>query len=154
MRSKITVRLFSLLCVLGVLIIGCAPRGETKNLDEILANAKGRYTALQREGKIEKPLQEKMANLGDALDALVSQAETGSVRVAESATGVAVELAELTPKAGYTARPAFGELTKQYRHLGKSDDGRVVEGAKVKLLVARTYSLLAGELETSAFRVG
>lgn len=147
--SKIT-RFLTLLGVSALLVGavgGCGPRGETKSLDEVLSLARDRYqTAL--EGVNETELRSSLDELSSRLDMMSST--SGSL--VSDAKSVSKLLADLTNRAGFTARPALAELSGQYREVG----ARVVpadEQGRVKLLVTRTYNLLASELESTQFKV-
>jgi hypothetical protein len=83
---------------------------------------------------------------------------TDAKLIATEAEAQARLLATLVTKAGYTSRPSLGELSAQYRKLAAdlnaaagTENEQVVSTAR--LLVARTYSLIASELETVRFAV-
>ena len=88
---------------------------------------------------------QEVAGLLSELDAMLKNPEGEAAR---RAPVVGDRLSALVKRAGYTARPAFHELTNQFRML--SETGKGNPGA-VKLLVSRTYGLLASELETTRF---
>ncbi|WKZ56351.1 MAG: hypothetical protein QY326_06350 [Bdellovibrionota bacterium] len=106
--SKIT-RFLTLLGVSALLVGavgGCGPRGETKSLDEVLSLARDRYqTAL--EGVNETELRSSLDELSSRLDMMSST--SGSL--VSDAKSVSKLLADLTSRAGFTARPALAELS-------------------------------------------
>jgi hypothetical protein len=57
-------------------------------------------------------------------------------------------LSELTTYAGYTTRPALGELAEQWIGLKAS-----AEAPSTRLLISRTYGVLASELEAVGFAI-
>lgn len=133
--------LFALILIAA---IGCAPRGETKSLDEILQIATRRYEkALAAD--VDPTTKERLAELASHLE----RVREGK-KVSTASTFVADELHKLTDSSGYTSRPAMGELANQYRSIAKA--GNSSEDQRI-LLVSRTYTLLAQELETMKFRV-
>ncbi len=128
-------------------ISGCLPRGETKTLDEIYASAKSSFSKVDTKsvagdsgatlGKLVAKLNE-IGEAGDGFDYVSSTKE------------VADALTSLADHAGYTSRPSLGELAKQYRLFTPAAEATATR-SKAKLLVARTYSLVQGELETTKF---
>jgi len=130
-----------------VALQGCLPRGETHTLDQVLKDARSQYASVDKKGIPSdlSPSVDRLATLlqeiGDASDVNSLGAKTKEV------SGI---LASLTLRAGYTSRPSLGELASQYRTFSIGGDET---RAKAKLLVARTYSLIAGELQTTKFGV-
>lgn len=124
---------------------GCAPRGETKTLDEVLTEARDRFRAVSSKAA-NSQAQGSVNSLATKLD-LISQAH-GSL-AANEVGAIADILQGLSLHAGYPSRPAIAELETQYRELSASAAGP--SSAVAKLLAARTFTLVAGELETSAF---
>ena len=141
-----------ILVVLLVLALqACAPRGETRTLNQVLTSAKDRYarvTAIKDGSSYNKLLDEVV----DAMDELV----VGGPRQAELTARVEridQILSQLVDVAGYPSRPAMGELIDQYRAVSRRATESGLSLAQLKLLVARTYNLLAVELETTKFAV-
>lgn len=126
----------------------CAPRGETRTLDEILASSKARYS--QSSSAVSQDVGATLSNISRQLEALVAG---DAMHAGQDLGNIAEALSGLAAKAGYTVRPAMGELTAQYRNLASGAGHGQVTAAQIKLLAARTYDLLAGELETTKFGV-
>lgn len=124
----------------------CAPRGETKTLEEILANSKQRYEATQN---VQIPDAAKSGVVTATKDMERALTLSASNELAPVLSEIGSTLQGLVASAGFTSRPAMNELAMQFRNLGAGD---AASSDQVKLLVARTYTLLASELETSAFR--
>lgn len=141
-------RSFVLIFILAALVSGCAPRGETKSLDEVLQLAKDRYAEVAAKAP-EGAVRGSLDALTQELDRLV--ASKGAA--ATQARQISMLLSGLTDKAGFTARPGLTELSQQYRRIASSGDVPANEGSRVKLLVARTYNLVASELESTKFSV-
>lgn len=148
----------------------CAPRGETKSLDEVLQIAKYRYEDAATKNKLDSKTQAVLEDIKSHLSTLEEKVDETKDRVAFLSTARAMDssLRELILHVGYTTRPAFSEIISQYDNLAFADGDRervtqVSQDAdpsrwefspsSVKLLVARTYTLLAQELETSKFQV-
>ena len=82
------------------------------------------------------------------VEALLGQLDTAQ---AGHLYEVGAALGELVDRAGYTTRPALTEVCAQYMNLSTNQQQPKPE--QVKLLAARTYTLLASELETNQFRL-
>ena len=151
--------------VLGILV-SCAPRGETKSLEEVFQIAKTRYERSLSAVELTADTDSALSQLGDSMQELL-QADTTDA-VAKAASRVEMLLGQLVVKAAYTNRPAIGELLKAYRGLtgdsgrevalsvSASDQGSATAATNIetrKLLVARSYNALSQELETTSFRV-
>jgi hypothetical protein len=151
--------------VLGILV-SCAPRGETKSLEEVFQIAKTRYERSLSAVELTADTDTVLSQLGDSMQELL-QADTTDA-VAKAASRVEMLLGQLVVKAAYTNRPAIGELLKAYRGLtgdsgrevalsvSASDQGSATAATNIetrKLLVARSYNALSQELETTSFRV-
>lgn len=140
-------RLTAFLLVL-VLLAGCLPRGETRTLQEVYSEAHSRFVAANP-AQVPADLAQTVQSLAGKLESLASETSSDSVSGAHE---IAQMLADLTPRAGYTSRPALGELAAQFRSFQEKSLRRESNvTARGKLLAARTYSLLAGELETTRF---
>jgi hypothetical protein len=135
-------RVIKSLVIVGsvIAISACAPRGESKSLSEVLDGAKTRYAEASGKTQVEglSALEGSLANL------IENPSAAGAKSISET-------LRKLIMKTGYTSRPALGELIEQYQIIGFDTSEMPVNRARVKLLVARTYNLLARELETTAF---
>lgn len=155
--------------VLGALV-SCAPRGETKSLEEVFQIAKTRYERSLSAVELSADTDSALSQLGESMQELL-QANTTEA-VGKAASQVEMLLGQLVVKAAYTNRPAIGELLKAYRGLtgesgrevalsvSASDEGSANAHASGvtnietrKLLVARSYNALSQELETTSFRV-
>ncbi|NDC39788.1 MAG: hypothetical protein EBZ48_17440, partial [Proteobacteria bacterium] len=140
--------------VLGVfllLLVGCAPRGETKSLQEVLDIARNHYVELTRAQESET-LKGTLIELARNLEDMVSANGAGA-QVAQASGNVASKLSQLVHTAGYTSRASIGEILLQHRVLVEDATRSEVNGARVKLLVARTYSVISSEVETTKFAV-
>ncbi|MBX7143660.1 MAG: hypothetical protein K1X79_04345 [Oligoflexia bacterium] len=137
------------LVVLMCCLSACAPRGETKNLDEILAASKARYSRVSS-AMAQQDVGAALSTVSKHLEALVSG---DAMHAGQDLGQVADLLSQLVSKSGYTVRPAMGEIMAQYRNLASSSGHTQVTSAQLKLLAARTYDLLSGELETTKFGV-
>jgi hypothetical protein len=135
--------------VLSVSLIGCGPRGETLTLDEVLANAKQRYSRISAAGA-GQDVQLVLGELQKGLDTLSSGDMSAAQTELES---IATNLNKLVSKAGYTVRPSLGEMLAQYRTLSQAAAAGSLTVPQLKLLTARTYELLASEMETTKFGV-
>ena len=132
-------------------LVGCAPRGETRTLEEVLDTARSRYIEQARGEQVE-PLKTTLLDLSKSLE--VMTAANGAVgQVAPDASKVADTLTTLVRTSGYTSRASMGEIIMQHRVLGSDAAKGEVNSARVKLLVARTYNVPTSELETTKFAV-
>jgi hypothetical protein len=128
----------------------CGPRGESHTVDEIFTDAKAGYVSAS--ANLTPDLGTSLKTLSGSLDRLAGIGGGGDAR--PIAGEIAGTLTTLSAKAGYTARPALAELTNQYRSIANSSGAPMTLGAgNLKLLAARTYSLLTAELTTSRFRL-
>ena len=157
MKKFILKRLIASSFVIGsaLALCSCAPRGETKSLDEILADSKSKFSAQIENTKssLEQGVAESIAKLNDSLAGVLSHANKGS-DVADASTPVISSLEPLILKAGYASRPALGEILMQHRVLlNDLKNGEKVSEARIKLLVARTYATVTSELESTKFAV-
>ena len=136
-----------LLLVLTIISVSaCAPRGESKTLEEVLQLSQDRYSEASEEAgsvKVAGVLKQTSRHL----ESLLGGDPTGQSKLMYETANL---LSDLTQNAGYTSRPAMTELVNQYRELGHI--GRA-ERDQVALLVSRTYSILASELETTKFQL-
>ena len=133
-------KLLSIL-TLAILLTSCAPRGEYKTVDSLLAISKERYAKV---ASIETPAKAELAPLTEKLERVLKDQQL--------AAEIAATLRKLTNKAGYPSRPAMSELVLQYENIATNPSALINE-ASLKLLTSRTFNLLAAELQTTAFRV-
>jgi len=136
----ITLGLVSILC-----LSACGPRGESRPLDDILQSSQQRYNMVRRvevPAEVRETLDQSILNM----EALLADSD-----VAENSGEMSRHLLILSEQAGYTNRPALFEIMKQYQSMKERAGQGGVHPASVKLLVSRTYSLFASELETTRF---
>jgi hypothetical protein len=93
-----------------------------------------------------------LKTLSSSLDRL---AGIGGAGEAKTISGeVATNLNDLSVKMGYTSRAAMAEIVSQYRTIAEAQNSTLSIGApNLKLLAARTYSLLTAELKTTQFKI-
>jgi len=133
-------------------LASCGPRGESKSVQEVLDTARDRFAkediaALKPEASQNvQALVREIEGMVKATDRLVTD---GNGAVSEGAARAVTNLEAVIERSGVTVRPAIAELTNQYRMLAIARDP--INPGAVKLLVARTYSTLCSELETSKF---
>lgn len=132
------------LMLIGLLMASaCAPRGESKSIEEILSLAKDRYTRVSGVS-VSKEVRADLDMTVKQMGSLLSGGKT-----AGSAEEIAQLIDELLPHASFTVRPGLTELMTQFGELADTDAD--VPESTLKLLVSRTYSSLASELETGRF---
>ena len=138
--------------LLSVLVLsGCWTRGESRSLDEVLAMAKARYQKASGAG-LEGGLSQILSGVQSRLEKLPNLKDPGSLKV--ESTEIAGTLTELITRSGYPSRPALTELVAQYRALSdRLGAGAGVNEGALKLLVSRTYFLLASELQSTKFKL-
>lgn len=138
-------------CVAATLVlVGCAPRGESHTVDQILNDARSSYAST----KVDVPsdVGSSLTTLTGSLDKLAGLGGGGDSR--QIAGSVADTLGALVSKAGFTQRPQMSELMNQYRSVAGAQGAPTTLGApNLKLLVARTYTLLSAELTSTKFRI-
>lgn len=150
--QKLTTRFVStLVCLIScVSIVGCGPRGESHSIDQILSDARGGYESVA--GKVSTNEGAAIKSLASNIDKVAGIGGGGDARSLSS--DIASQLEGLSVRAGYTARPAMAELVNQYRNVAADKSAGLSIGAPhLKLLAARTYSLLTAELNTTQFRL-
>lgn len=151
-NQKLTARFISVLvCVVSVVsFAGCGPRGEAHTVDQILSDARGGYESVA--SKVSPNDNGAIRTLTSNIDKVAGIGGGGDARSLSS--DIAAQLEGLSVRAGYTARPAMAELVNQYRNVAADKGANVSIGAPhLKLLAARTYSLLTAELNTTQFRL-
>lgn len=129
--------------ILLTLLIGCAPRGEYKSTNELLTKAKQRYAKNFNQSS---PVAGDLKTLTALLDNLVNDENQADAKEISEA------LRELNSKAGYTMRPALSEIILQYEGIAQAQTLANKAGT-LKLIVSRTYNLLASELESTGFKL-
>lgn len=134
--------------VVALALQACAPRGEYSSLDEVLNAAKDRYKSSSKHAA-SADVSKRLSELEGHLTKL--EGAKSATDVAAASKGVVDGLDSLTPRAGYTSRPAMGQLSDQYRKLAATKPEEKVAQPQLKLIVSRTYSLLASELNGIRF---
>jgi hypothetical protein len=139
----------------AVAVLGCQPRGESRTLDEIFTDARSAYQSSALSSSPSAAggvIAEELKGLALSLDKLAGINGAGDGRTVSA--DVAETLSQLIEKAGIPSRPAIAELINQYRTIADGAGAPPVLGApNLKLLAARTYSLLKSELSAAAFRL-
>ena len=135
-----------------MLASGCAPRGETQNMNDLVAQARDRLRVAEQ-GAAASPAKQQVAQVIEKLAAMEKVQDPAILKPAT--LEVSALLSDLMPRAGYTVRPSFAEISAQYRELGNgapvTTDSSKPGAPEIRLLLVRTYSLLASELETGKF---
>jgi hypothetical protein len=141
------------LCVIGMSLLtvsGCAPRGESHSVEQILTDARSAYQTAS--GSYNGEVAPALKTLSGSLDRLAGIGGAGDAKAISGE--VATNLNDLSVKIGYTSRAAMAELVSQYRTIAEAQGSPVSIGAaNLKLLAARTYSLLTAELKTTQFKI-
>jgi hypothetical protein len=131
-------------------VSGCAPRGESHTVEQILTDARAAYQSVSAQAPADTSAALKF--LTSSLDRLAGIGGGGDAKVISQE--IANSLTELGTKAGYPARPAIAELVNQYRTIATQEGASISIGApNLKVLAARTYSLVASELKTTQFKI-
>lgn len=129
---------------LAVLLSGCL-RGETKSLDDIYQIAKDAFTKASSAG-LDSETTALLASVTKGLE--VALTNTKKEDIVATLNEISNALGALIEKTDYTVRPALIELHKQYLELQNSED---ISPAQLRLLIARTYSILTEELVSHKF---
>jgi len=144
MIRSVSLGLLAILCL--SILSACAPRGETRTLDQIYKSASDRFDkSLARSSSDE--INQKLKQLSAQVRGFNSGEQL------EAAGSISEQLMTLTGRAGFTSRPALTEIQRQYQHIAQIGSAEALSDAQRKLLAARTLSILAQELETTAFQV-
>lgn len=132
---------------LGLGIAGCQPRGETKTLEEVVRGAEERFHRVYAARLSDAPrLEEVTTSLQFVVDTLKGLPTVAAGTATDRYGQVGRTLSNLSNYAGYTSRPALGELAEQWLGLRAS-----VDAPSTRLLISRTYGVLASELEAVGF---
>ena len=151
MKTTVT-RILSLIVSTSaaVLVSGCGPRGESHTIDQIFTDARANYT--ETSAQVAPDVGTSLTSLTTSLDKIAGQGGGGDAR--QISASLADGLTALLPKAGFTQRAAITELINQYRSLAASTGAPLTLGAaNLKLIAARTYSILSAELMSTKFRI-
>ncbi len=145
----------SIILVVGSLVLctgmlcSCGPRGESKTVAEVLAISQAAFN--EQIGNA-GPAKEKIVTVQRNLEVLLNDQSDRS-GLSNAASEISTQLAELTRHAGYTSRPAFGELATQFRELSSDAAAGNAQANRLKLIASRAYSTMASELATTKFTV-
>jgi len=158
MKTTVT-RILSLIVSTSaaVLVSGCGPRGESHTIDQIFTDARANYSdaevnVILASAQVSPEVQTNLKNLTSSLDKIAGQGGGGDAR--QISASLADGLTALLPKAGFTQRAAITELINQYRSLAASTGAPLTLGAaNLKLIAARTYSIISAELMSTKFRI-
>ena len=133
-----------------VLVSGCGPRGESHTVEQIFSDARAAYSKMA--SKASPAMNATLTGLVASLDKIAGQG--GGADVRQLSASLADGLTAMLPKAGFTQRAAMTELIKQYRQIAEGTGAQVTAGApNLKLIAARTYSLLSAEITSTNFRI-
>jgi len=135
------------------MVVGCKPRGESRSVADILAESSKAYRKAFDGEPLPERVSSRLPELSDALSRLTEAADLD--RKKALADAIVEHLRALVVTAGYTTRPAIGELIDQFGALAETESGSVVsDSATISLLVSRTFYLLASELKGVRFQLG
>ena len=141
------------LVVVGASVLslsGCAPRGESHTVEQILADARSGYQ--QVASNVGGDTAASLKYLSGSLDKLAGIGGGGDAKTVSNE--IATALTDLSTKVGFTVRPALAELVSQYKTVSEDKAAAASIGApNLKLLVARTYALMTSELKTTQFKI-
>lgn len=150
-KTQTAIIAFKAVVVLSVLssgLLACKPRGESRTLDQIYSDARSSYVSGSESASVD--VRSALTDIAGKLDNLAEQGRAGG-DVKTLAGSVASSLDGLMGKVGVTARPALAELINQYR-VASTSSSEAAGSPSLRLLIARTYTLLATEIRTSNFR--
>lgn len=134
---------------LGLGLSGCQPRGETKTLEEVVRGSEDRFHRVYSSGVPAGQTNADVSNLLKSVADTLKELRTAASGVASDRYAlVGRTLSDLASHAGYTSRPALGELAEQWLGLTASADA-----PNTRLLISRTYGVLASELEAVGFAI-
>ncbi|MEN9847240.1 MAG: hypothetical protein RIS36_2387 [Pseudomonadota bacterium] len=132
-----------------VLVSGCGPRGESHTIEQIFSDARAAYSKMA--SKATPDMNATLTGIVGSLDKIARQ---GGGDVRQLSAAIADGLTAMLPKVGFTQRPAMTELIKQYRQIAEGTGAHLTSGApNLKLVAARTYSILSAEITSTNFRI-
>lgn len=180
-QMKTQSRFFSTLFLAGLAVTtsttfltSCMPRGESKSIEEVynraheefivtVQSAKGNSVKGDNINNIKKALFEIDSSLQKfvAMSSSSSNGKSLSTNSFETVTTPLVDnLNSLILSAGYTSRPAFGELIQQLEYLAQinsagltKEQAEITNSTSRKLLAARVYDLLSSEIKGVGFQL-
>lgn len=139
-----------LLLAIGILGListsACKPRGESKSLQDVVQTAQSRYRKAFDGSSFPEKVDGRLKEVTSELEALLKGSGDEKGRIGS----VVSHLRALIGAAGYTSRPAFGELIDQFSAFQIQSE---INKDALALVVARTFFLLASELEGVRFQL-
>lgn len=150
--KTLTSRIFSFVVAAAslALVSGCAPRGEAHSVEQILNDARSAYSEMGQD--VAPDVATSLKSLTGSLDKLAGLGGGGDAR--QVSASIADGLNSLMTRSGFTQRPAMAELINQYRSLSNATGAPTALGApNLKLVVARTYTILTSELTSTKFKL-
>ena len=151
-KSLLTVVAVAFLGGSVLMVSGCAPRGESQSLSDILDQSRERFRLAELKVG-DSPIKAQLSAVSQKLNEIEKVQDPTILKPAT--TELKNGLIALLPHAGYTVRPAFSEIVNQYQAISNGSqittDSALPGSPEVRLLVARTYTILASELETGKF---
>ncbi len=148
-KTPSSARLFTLSAVVwcAAAVLGCGPRGESHTLDQVFSDARTEFNAVAT-ANVPGDVATSLKQVAADLDKLAGIGGGGDAK--EISQAVANSIDSLIEKSGMTQRASMTELVNQYRSVGSA--AAVSVGApQLKLLTARTYTLLKSELISTKF---
>ena len=150
------------LLLLGT-VVSCKPRGESHSIQEILTDSSQAYRKAFDGDPLPERVSSRLPELSDALSRLVDEADIERKKALSNS--IVDHLRALVISAGYTTRPALGELIDQFSAVAESESdvamnlsgvnlSGVNDRETIALLVSRTFYLLASELKGIRFQLG
>lgn len=150
--KTLTSRILSLFIAVTSLVVvsGCAPRGESHSVEQILNDARSAYSEMSQD--VAPDVATALKSLTGAMDKLAGLGGGGDAR--QVSASIADGLNSLMTRSGFTQRAAMAELINQYRTLSAATGAPTALGApNLKLVVARTYTILTSELTSTKFKL-
>jgi hypothetical protein len=127
--------------------LACGPRGESKSLNEVVERAQAKF--FESAARFDNPgVNENLKSVSRLLD---ESAKSDGVRDGNRCRRISQLLSDLVGAAGYTSRPAFGEIIHQWNELAERGGDEKGTLETQRLLSGRTFSLLTSELEGGKF---
>lgn len=152
---KLNIAKFFVFCSLVAVFTAlqaCAPRGESQTLTDLLDQARDRYRSAELKVG-DSPIKAQLTALAQKLADIEKVQDPTVLKPATLA--LKDELSALLVHAGYPVRPSFTELVNHYQAIGNGSavttDPAAAGSPEIRLLLVRTYSILATELETTKF---
>ena len=138
----------AIIFVLVLFVAACQPRGETKSVDEVLSYEQQRFETLPVDAEDESRLNSLRSSLKDILS------DWNTPHLIKDINLVSKDLSDISSSISFPMKPALDEIIREYKSLGEmpSDVDFSQETGRIKLLVARTYGLLADEIASRNFK--